>query len=228
MSGPICDKCGKVHLTVYGTQACTGHISSGEEQGRACTNPPRRGGYVCRYHGGNIGVVQRAAETRLKLMEAQGEIAALMAQCDLPDQDPAMGLLEVVRVSGAMMRLLTVKVGELSEDPEVHEVLVESKTGELSTKKVSGLDGFWGYTKDGEMTPHPYVQLLKVWNERYEKACSVALSSGIAERQVRLAEQQAELVGLVVKGILSKLNLTPAQWELAPTVVREQMQLLSA
>lgn len=232
MSGPICDKCGKVHLTPWGTPACTGHISQdrddGKKAGEPCSNTPRKGGYVCRFHGGAIKRVQRAAETRLALMSAQGEIAQLMRDCDLPDQDPAAGLLEVVRVSGAMMRLLTVKVGELSEDPVVNEVLVESKTGELSTKKVSDLNGFWGYSKDGEMTPHPYVQLLKVWNERYEKACAVALSSGIAERQVKLAENQAELLATAVKAILTGLNLTPEQWELAPTVVATQLRALSA
>lgn len=232
MSGPICDQCGKVHLTHWGTPACTGHISSdrddGKKAGDACTNSPRRGGYVCRYHGGSAPAALRAAETRLALMTAQGEIGDLMRDCDIPDQDPVLGLLEVVRVAGSMMRLLTVKVGELAEDPEVKDILVEGKNGELSTRTVSGRQGFWGLNHQGEMVPHPYVQLLRIWSERYEKACATALGTGIAERQLRLAENQAELVAVVVRAILDKLDLTPDQWERAPRVVATELRQLSA
>lgn len=227
MSGAICDTCGRVHLTHLGQPACTAHISSGEEQGRPCGNRPRKGGYVCRFHGGAIPSVIRAAETRLQLMTAEGEIAELMRQCDIPDQDPVAGLLEVVRVSGSMMRLLTVKVGELAEDPELQDVLVEGAGGELSVKTKAGRDGFWGLDKDGQLAVHPYVTLLKVWSERYEKACATALAAGVAERQVKLAENQAELLATAVRAILTGLNLTPEQWELAPTVVATQLRAIS-
>lgn len=160
-------------------------------------------------------------------MQAQGEIADLMRAMDIPEQDPVTGLLEVMRVSGAMMRLLTVKVGELSEDPQIQELLDESN-GELSIKLKAGRDGFWGLSKDAEMVVHPYVQLLKVWNERYEKACATALSLGLAERQLKIAEGQAELVAVAVRGILTKLQLSPEQWELAPTVVATELRALTA
>lgn len=230
MAGPICDQCGKVHLTTWGTPACRAHLtpSAGERAGHPCTKAPAKGGYVCRHHGGAVPAVLRAAEQRLALMSAQGEIAELMRDCDIPDQDPVNGLMEVVRVTGSMMRLLTIKVGELAEEPEVREVLVEKANGELTTRTIAGRDGFWGLTKDGEMTPHPYVQLLKVWSERYEKACATALSAGVAERQVKLAENQAELLATAVRAILGGLNLTPEQWELAPRVVATQLRQLSA
>lgn len=231
MSGPICERCGKVHLTPWGTPACTGHLSSdqlgegGKRAGEPCSNAPRKGGYVCRFHGGSTRHIAKAAQTRLTLMTAEGEIAELMRHCDIPDQDPVSGLLEVVRVSGSMMRLLTVKVGELAEDPKIDE---EVDLDTLTVKRTAGLGGFWGLSKDGEMMPHPYVQLLRVWTERYEKACKTALDAGVAERQVKLAENQAELLATAVKAILTGLNLTPEQWELAPRVVATQLRQLSA
>lgn len=232
MSGPICDKCGKVHLTRHGTPACTAHITqdrddNGKVAGDPCTQAPRKGGYVCRFHGGSTRHIAKAAQLRLVLGEAEGEIADLMRACDIPEQDPVSGLLEVVRVSGAMMRLLHLKVGELAEDPELHDVLVEGRNGELSVKTVSGRQGFWGLSKDGEMVPHPYVQLLRLWSERYEKACKTALDAGVAERQVRVEEQKGELFAVAVRAILDGLNLTPEQWELAPTVVATQLRALA-
>lgn len=231
MSGAICDTCGRTHLTAWGTPACNGHLSSDRDDGKLagdpCGNAPKKGGYVCRYHGGSIKRVARAADTRLAFMSAEGEIAQLMRDCDVQDIDPARGLMEVVRVAGTMMRLLTVKVGELSEEPELREVLVEGRDGELTTKTVGGRDGFWGLDKDSQMAVHPYVTLLKVWNERYEKACATALSSGVAERQVKLAENQTELLAVAVKAILTGLHLTPEQWELAPAVVATQLRQLT-
>lgn len=163
------------------------------------------------------------------MMSAQGEIAELMRDCDVgAEMDPVKGLMEVVRISGTMMRLLVIKVGELSEDPEIQEILVEGRDGDLSTKLKAGRDGFWGLSKDGEMVGHVYLTLLKQWAERYEKACATALSAGVAERQVKLAENQAELLATAVKAILTGLNLTPEQWELAPKVVAAQLRAVSA
>lgn len=233
MSGPICDTCGKVHLTAWNTPACTGHITSDREEdgspskraGEPCSNAPRKGGYVCRYHGGSTAHIARAAQQRLVMMSAQGEIAQLMRDCDIPDQNPVDGLMEVVRVAGSMMRLLAIKVGELDEDPTITEE-VDLET--LTVKRTGGLNGFWGFDKDNQMAIHPYVQLLRIWSERYEKACKTALDAGVAERQVKLAENQAELLATAVKAILAGLNLTPEQWELAPRVVATQLRQLSA
>lgn len=187
----ICKDCGKIHKTRTGTQACKAHLS-GSGKTLPCSRPPIAGGFVCRTHGGALKLTQIAATQRLALMSAQGEIADLMRECDIPEQHPIDGLLEVVRVSGSMMRLLTVKVGELAENPKIVEVLVEGKDGELSTKKVAGNDALWGLNSRGEMAPSIYVDLLKVWTERYERACKTALEAGIEERRIRLAEDTSE------------------------------------
>jgi len=119
-----------------------------------------------------------------------------MYECDIVDQNPIDGLLEVVRVTGGMMRLLNVKVREL-DDIGIGEV------------------------------PHLYVTQLRLWSERYERACKTCLDAGVAERQVRLAESQGELIAVAVKGILTALNLSPEQWASAPVIVEQYLKELA-
>lgn len=221
----ICNKCKKIHVTWTGRAACTAHIS-GSDPMEPCTRHPTNGLNVCRSHGA-VGLARQVAGQRIALLSAAGPIGDLMRECDIPDQDPVQGLLEVVRVSGSMMRLLTVKVAELAEDPEIQHVLVEGSNGELSTREKADRQSFWGLTKDAEMTVHPYVKLLREWTERYERACKTCLDAGIAERQVKLAEDQGELLATAVKGILTALNLTPEQWKAAPAIVATQLRQLS-
>lgn len=187
----ICKDCGKVHKTWHGHPSCRAH-KTGTNKTEPCTKPPIRGAYVCRSHGGAIKATQVAAEERLALMAAQGEIATLMRECDIPEQHPIDGLLEVVRVSGSMMRLLTIKVGELSEDPVVRERLVEAGDGSLDVVRYTDGEGFWGLNSKQEMVPSIYVQLLHQWTDRYERACKTALEAGIEERRIKLAEDTSE------------------------------------
>lgn len=205
----ICADCGKIHVTTTGASACRAHITgTGKKVG--CRKPPIPGGFVCRVHGGALANTKVKAAERLALMSAQGEIAELMRECDIPEQHPIDGLLEVVRVSGSMMRLLTVKVGELREEPSITEVLVEGRGGELSTKRVSDGGAFWGLNAAGDMVPHTYVQLLKVWTERYERACKTALEAGIEERRIALAEDTSETFFAALGKAVVAAGLDPA------------------
>lgn len=210
---PVCNDCQLPHTTWHGYQACSGHIT-GTGKTVPCKKPPINGHRVCRTHGGAGANVKRAAQEKLALMSAQGEIAELMRDCDVEDQDPVTGLLEVVRVSGTMMRLLTIKVGELNEDPAVREVLVE-RNGDMSTEERATRDGFWALTPSGEMRPHAYLELLRIWTERYERACKTAIDAGIAERAVKVEEEKVALFATALRGILSDLELTPEQEALA-------------
>lgn len=209
MSAPekICEDCGKVHKTRYGHTACSAHLT-GSGKTIPCTKAPLKGMTVCRTHGGAIKASQVAAQQRIALMTAQGEIAELMRECDIPEQHPIDGLLEVVRVSGAMMRLLTVKVGELKEEPLVKEVLVE-KGESLRTKLVADSDAFWGLNAREEMVPSIYVQLLQTWTERYERACKTALEAGIEERRIQLAEDTSETFFRALSQAVLEAGLDP-------------------
>jgi hypothetical protein len=205
----ICKDCSKIHITHWGTPACRGHLTgSGKQTG--CSRAPIAGHHVCRVHGGALKKTQVAAQEKLAFMSAQGEIATLMRECDIPEQHPIDGLLEVVRVSGSLMRLLTVKVGELREDPEIDEVMVEGRGGELTTKLVTKGEAFWGLNAAGDMVPHTYVQLLKLWTERYERACKTALEAGIEERRIQLAEDTTDTFFSALTKAVVSAGLDPA------------------
>ncbi|MFN2347830.1 MAG: hypothetical protein ABR616_19220 [Dermatophilaceae bacterium] len=204
----ICERCGKIHVTRTGAPSCSGHLTS--DRTKPCKKNPIAGHHVCRTHGGALKKTQIAAQERLALMAAEGEIADLMRECDIPEQHPIDGLLEVVRISGSMMRLLTIKVGELKEDPQVSEVLVEGYRGELSTKKIATDDAFWGVNASGDMVPHTYVGLLRVWTERYERACKTALEAGIEERRIQLAEDTTETFFSALTKAITVVGLEPS------------------
>ena len=223
----ICAECGKIHVTHWGHPACVAHIS-GSDPLEPCSKHPKKGRTVCRSHGANLPTVARAAERRLALMEAEGEIAILMRECDLPDQHPIDGLLEVVRVSGAMMRLLTIKVGELAEEPSMRTIVVETKKGDIYDKEVADTDAFWGEDKDGQMVPHTYVQLLRIWTERYERACKTALDAGIEERRIRLAEDTADTFFTALSKAVAAADLTPKQMEALTRALAKELRTDSA
>lgn len=219
----ICNACGKIHVTRHGAVACHAHIA-GSDRKTPCSVPPIRGGKVCRFHGGAIGATQRKAAQRLIIMDAEGEIADLMRACDIPDQHPIDGLLECVRVSGAMMRLLTIKVGELHEEPTITEVLIEGPGDALTTKNVSTNDAFWGLDAKEEMAPSVFVSLLKVWTERYEKACKTALDAGIEERRIQLAEDTTEVFFKALNNAVAVAGLDPAVREALHTALALELR----
>jgi hypothetical protein len=209
MSEPktICQQCQKIHVTWHGHASCKGHIH-GSDPLEPCKKPPKGLIGFCRSHGATLPGLVRASDRKLALLGAQGEIAELMRECDIPDQHPIDGLLEVVRVSGSMMRILTIKVGELAEDTEIREVF-EWVGKDVKMRQVADNDAFWGLDKDGQMVPHIYVQLLKIWTERYEKACATALSAGIEERRIRLAEDTADTFFSALSKAIAAAGLDP-------------------
>jgi hypothetical protein len=219
----ICGRCGKIHKTWHGHPSCSAHKKRTDPL-EPCPNPPRNGLTVCRIHGGNTPVALAKADEKLALMQANGEIAQLMREVDLPDQHPIDGLLEVVRVSGAMMRLLTIKVGELGETPETREIVVEEGKGGLKMRRVDDGEAFWGLNKDSEMVPHIYVQLLKTWTERYERACATALAAGIEERRIRLAEDTADTFFTALSKATAAAELTPKQMEALMQALAKQLR----
>lgn len=223
----ICGQCGKVHVTYHGHQACKAHIV-GSDPLVPCSKYPKGGTGLCRSHGANLPTVAAAGAQRLAMMAAQGEIAELMRECDIPEQHPIDGLLEVVRVSGSMMRLLTIKVGELAEDPSIEEVLVEGPGGALSTKRVATDEAFWGLNAQGEMTPSIYVQLLKVWTERYERACKTALEAGIEERRIRLAEDTSETFFNALAKAVMAAGLSPEMREQLNMALADELRRTNA
>jgi hypothetical protein len=58
---------------------------------------------------------------------------------------------------------------------------------------------------------------------RYSKD---AIGLGLAERAVRLAEQYGQTIARLLEGIRAELQLTPAQAQIWPVIVRQQLIML--
>ena len=73
------------------------------------------------------------------------------------------------------------------------------------------------------------------WLEQYQeerkhfaRICKMAIDSGIAERQVALAEEQGKLLAMAIRAILwdDALGLTPQQRSVAPAIIRRHLLAL--
>jgi hypothetical protein len=73
-----------------------------------------------------------------------------------------------------------------------------------------------------------YQGLYGSWLDRAAKHAKLALDAGVAERQVRLAEQQGEIVAGAIKAMLEGLGLSKEQQKRAPALVRQVLTALSA
>ena len=70
---------------------------------------------------------------------------------------------------------------------------------------------------------HVYIVARGQAMDRLHRYAKTALELGLAERQVRLAEQWGTTVGLLLRNVLDRLALTPEQEALAPAVVQEEL-----
>lgn len=162
-------------------------------------------------HGGSITSVKEAAARRASWEAAQGGIAKLLQECDLPEQHPIDGLLEVVRHSGAMMRLLGYIVGGLEYD----------KKGVMDTEKLVGFDHL------GDQRSNAYVGLYAEWADRYARACKLALDANIDERLVRNAEATTVVFMEALQDALKDANLDPAQAQRFTTSLADKLRKLA-
>lgn len=195
-----CERCGQVHAK------CKAHTRAG----KPCRTAPVIGQAVCRMHGGSSPQAKSAAARR------QEERAAVLAveTLGLPrDISPTDALLEEVRWTAGHVQWLRAKVQDLQEDDLEWQ----------QTKETTGVNG--GTTHEAK----PSIWYALYTNERAHlvKVTVAAITAGIEERRVRIAESQGALVADVIRRILAELQLTPGQQELVATVVPRQLRALA-
>lgn len=172
------------------TKKCRGHRPDGSE----CGNWAKPGATVCRYHGGNAPQVKAMAAVRAELFRwGLGDQAA----------DPGETLLRLVSQSAARAERYATEL----------EQLVEQHGGDLAAAMIGEtliLDRDGQTVKVGE-----YVRgLAKLENEERDRCANFAakaIAAGIAERQVRIAEQQAQIVIQAVEAALDAAGVPDAQ-----------------
>lgn len=222
-TGMPCTKCNRRHEK-DGRPTCNGHRKRVEPP-KPCLRPPIPGGEVCDLHGGQFKQVKKRAQLRVVWDETAGAVAKLMQECDIPDQHPINGLLEVVRHAGAMMRLLSVLVGKLELDPGEVKLSYNDK-GDV-TKYTVGEDALYGLDHTGDGASHILVIMYGQWSDRYARACKLALDANIDERLVRNAESTTEALYKAVGLALDKAELDPRQAAAFSTTLAEELRKLA-
>lgn len=191
---------------------CGGTNRQGQSCGRSAgwgTEHPGLG--KCKNHGGSTPTHKVAAQTEMA--------RRAVATYGLPREvDPAVALLEEVHRTAGHVAWLHQVVTEMDREDLVWGVVEEVDKG-------SG--EFTGTDTTSAAKPNIWLELYHRERKHLTDVCKAALAAGIAERQVRLAEQQGALIVGVIQRILDDLALTAEQRELVPTVVPRHLRAVS-
>lgn len=170
---------------------------------------------VCATHGGRSPRAKAGAEQR----RAEKEALKAVATFGLPREiNPRDALLEEVYRTAGAVDWLTAKVRELDPEAAVWGVTEEVYKG-------SG--EFTGTDTTHAAAANMWVQLWQKERKHLVDVSKAAISAGIEERRVKLAEQQGALLASVIKQILGDLNLTADQASRAPRVVADRLRAIS-
>jgi hypothetical protein len=186
---------------------------------RPCKNPPVEGTTVCKSHGANAPHVK-----------ARAAVVAEVIKWGLGDTtvDPGEILLRLVSQSANRAQLYARLLQEQYETAAAGGTSAHGLPAD-----VSALIGHkYSTTMDGDRVPveeaiRGLVQLEAQERDRCASFAAKAVAAGLAERQVRLAERQGELIVQVLRAVFDELDLTDGQREVAPDVIRRHLTLLA-
>lgn len=160
----------------------------------------------CKFHGGTTpsGSMSAGAAMARSFAALYGEPI---------DIDPVEALLQEVRRSAGHVAWLGDQIRSMGDDDGTGD-------GDPRHLLLSMTEQGWKMSA--------FVQEYRKEREHLARVAKVAIDAGIAERHVRIAEQQGALVAGVIQSILGRLNLTPEQRTVAPAIVRGELLALSA
>lgn len=172
-----------------------------ERKGRApCAQPAGFGtSHVgvgrCRNHGGC---------TPTHVVAGQRALAEqAVATYGLPvDVSPPEALLDEVKWTAGHVAWLRAQVQALER---------EALAWGLTKREDQGATEFPGVNVTEQAVPNVWLDLYQRERKHLLDVCKAAIGAGLAERQVRLAEQQGAMLASVIRGILDDLGLTPEQ-----------------
>jgi hypothetical protein len=191
----------------HGRRECVHNRSRARGQ---CHGPAVKGSDGCRMHlGEQAGPV--IAEAVMTMAARKAVITYGLPR----DISPTDALLEEVRYTAGHVAWLREKVAELEERDLVWGVTEKSK------KKATE---FPGTDVTRAAKPNVWLQLYQAERKHLVDVTKAAISAGIEERRVKLAEQHGQLLNGVIKRILARLSLSPEQSALLPLVVPEELR----
>jgi hypothetical protein len=179
-----------------------------KRDGEQCSNPPIRGGVVCHAHGGTAPQVRAKAAVRAEVMDwGLGSV----------DVDPGEILLRLVSQSAARAQRYADELEQLVDDsPTLREALV----GETWIAAGEDTSAY----KAGEYI-RGLAQLEAAERDRCAGFAAKAVAAGLAERQVKLAERQGQLLADVLRKVMADpaLGLDETQRRAVPDLVRRHL-----
>lgn len=181
-----------------------------------CTRPagwgtPHPGVGRCKLHGGCTPSHVTAGQRELarQAMETYGRPV---------DTNPVDALLDEVRWTAGHVAYLRERVQELEQD-----ALIWGKTEQVDKQATE----FAGTDTTEAAKPSLWLTLYQQERKHLVDVCKAAISAGIEERRVRLAEQQGQVIVGVIQAILGELKLTAEQRALVPEVVPRHLRAVA-
>lgn len=223
---------------------CKGRTRSG----KPCGNGPVTGATVCKMHGGNAPQVRKKAIVRRELAEwglgdstiDPGEtllrlVSQSAARADLYSKllSEAYDAAERLRTAHEAQKVFET-ADDLDGEPAAMQVARDDLNRIFTSGGVAALVGnTYGDSKTGGIyaTGEAIRGLAKLEAEERDRCASMAakaVAAGLAERTVKLAERQGELIAQVLMAVFDDLDLTDGQREVAPNVIRRHLAALAS
>lgn len=162
----------------------------------------------CKLHGGSSPNGRKHAAR-----EQAHELALLLG--DGISIEPHEALLKCVRLAAAEVGFFTARI----EGLQLEDVTVRPRTDKESD------DGYEKKLAPAELNLWVQERIRAV--DRLARYSKLAIDAGIAERQVRIAEQFGETIATLLRGVLEDLRLTPEQMDRAREIVPRRLAQLS-
>jgi hypothetical protein len=193
-------------------------IRKATSTGDRCKRYRSPGTTVCVKHGAGAPQVRRKAAERVKL-EAAARAAATFGLPREVAPDQAL-LEEIARTAGHIDWL-----GGIIEalDPKA-VVWGTSKTEDV------GASEFTGVNTTEQAAVNVWVELYQRERTHLVVVCKAAISAGIEERRVKLAEQHGALLADVLRSVFAdpELGMSDEQRRAAPDVIRRHLAVVGA
>lgn len=190
--------------------------SKSKQSGKRCKRTPAIGLDQCAMHCG-LSKAERDQVAERFLAEQQASKAVITY--GLPrDISPTDALLEEVRHTAGHVAWLREKVREI-EDADLVWGMTEQ--AEKSATEFPGVDVTY------QAKPNAWLDLYYRERAHLVAVTKAAISAGIEERRVKLAEQQGALLVQVIRGILGELDLTAEQQAKVSDVVPRHLRAVA-
>lgn len=123
-------------------------------------------------------------------------------------------------------------IGQLAESAGIVAIFRE-RLQELripAAGEAGGLDALYGPDHTGDLAPHILLSFYNDERERFAKLADLALRAGVAERQVKILEQQATLFADLLRRVLDDpdLGLSETQRQTGRRIAASHLRLVGS